>query len=153
MNEKTWSEKIATLIAIIAGICTILGVSVFDNKSIIKNTKENTTFDKSTECNNYNDKQSANKTIKEEKTTEYTHNYILNIDKNTFVKITGETLSVRSDPSTDAEVILLADRGETFLLAETIIYNEQFMWYKIFIDENETGYVSSKYAEIITKND
>lgn len=141
MDNKPWYEKVSIWIGIIASICAILGVRVFDDKSLIKNTvftEEETTSTKN------NDKQDKN-TITEEKTTEYVQDHI---NGNIYVKITSETLCIRNEPNVDSEVVTLADQGDTFLLIENL--NE---WYKIAINEHLTGYVASYYTEITTKNE
>lgn len=40
MNNKPWYEKVGIWIGIIAGICTILGVSILGGKSLIKDRKK-----------------------------------------------------------------------------------------------------------------
>lgn len=39
MNNKPWNEKLGVWITIIAGICGILGISVFGSKSLIRNSE------------------------------------------------------------------------------------------------------------------
>lgn len=140
MDKKPWYEKVGIWISIIASICAILGVRVFDDKTLIKNT---TFTEEKTTATKNNDKQKKN-TIAEEKTTEYIQDYI---NGYIYVKITAETLNIRNEPSSDGEVVALAEKGDTFLLIENL--ND---WYKISINEDEIGYVASYYTEIMTKD-
>lgn len=39
-DQKPWYEKIGIWITIVSGICAILGISLFGNKSVLKNNKD-----------------------------------------------------------------------------------------------------------------
>lgn len=62
------------------------------------------------------------------------------------VKVTGDTLNIRKEPSTDAKVVAMISKG-----VECELIEEQGDWYKIKY-KNYTGYISKQYAQLVEDN-
>lgn len=140
MDKKPWYEKISIWITSIAGIFTILGISIFGNTPLIK-YKENIEIS-STNYDKNNDKiiteeDEISSDISTEKVDE----------NNIYAQVIYNGLNIRSKPDFESDIIALADKGDIFLVNNILIYDED-IWYEIYIYDNK-GYIISDNAKII----
>lgn len=163
MENKTWYKiisLIAIIVTIISGICVILGISIFDSISLIKNKKDSKIS--STIINSFNTKGKTEKNTEE---FTYSNNNLskdnlqskssidieeLTTEKDTYVQVIAETLNIRDEPNSDGTVMAIADKNDKFLVLKTIKIDEN-IWYEIQTEELVNGYIFSGYVKIITE--
>lgn len=137
MNNKPWYEKIYIWIGIIAGIFAILGLSVFDNKSLFKNSGIN---------NEQIDHESDEK-----------HGDDIDIEGNKNIIITGD---VEGDVNINANAEAESNTNSNLLEAETtpqfnfgqamqyIFNNEEIIKNEIIYNEENNPIYSSLYSGV-----
>lgn len=135
------------LITTLAAIFTILGISVFDNKSLIKNENNISIYnieDNSDESNNtiiYNQEETN---IIENETDD---------EENVYVQIIPRSIFLRSSPRAgDDNKIGRVYQDEMYLLIQTVDseIKEDRKWYQILVD-GETAYIRSDLGKVVVQ--
>lgn len=69
--------------------------------------------------------------------------------------ITAATLNVRSQPTTDSEVIAHLYKGMKVSILERVVTTNEYnpVWYKVTFLDGQVGYISESYVKILTNAD
>lgn len=146
-NKNSLLEKLSLLITTFAAIFTILGISVFDNKSLIKNENNISIYnieDNSDENNNtiiYNQEETN---IIENETDD---------EENVYVQIIPRSIFLRSSPRAgDDNKIGRVYNDEMYLFIQTVDseIKEDKKWYQILVD-GETTYIRSDLGKVVVQ--